>query len=203
MKGRVVVRLNPEVSDPEGEAIARKLADLGFEGVRSVRQGKLFEFEFDQDDADKEDLAAAHSMLVKVSRQLLIDPETEDFRIKVTGGEEDSGSGGDRRGAKRRDSERRDQDDRRTGGDRRAEAAAARGESAEYERRKGDERRGDDERRHDDRRTHSDRRSGTERRTGDDRRTGDERRHDDTGEFEGPDRRRGERRHDERREHGK
>jgi hypothetical protein len=49
MKGRVLVRLQPEVPDPDGDAIARKLAEMGFEGVRSVHQGKLFEFEFAND----------------------------------------------------------------------------------------------------------------------------------------------------------
>jgi len=203
VKGRVLVRLRPEVPDPDGDAIAGKLADLGFEGVRSVRRGKIFEFEFELQDAEAADLAAAHSMLVKVSRELLVDAQTEDFRIKVTDCEEDKGAARHRRGTKRREGERRDRDDRRSGGDRRAEAAAARGETAEYERRKGSERREDDERRDDERRTHADRRAGTERRRGDDRRGDDERRDDDAGDYEGPDRRGDQRRHDERRAHGK
>ena len=44
---RVVVDVmpKPEILDPQGQAIARALPDLGFDGVTSVRQGKRFEIE--------------------------------------------------------------------------------------------------------------------------------------------------------------
>jgi phosphoribosylformylglycinamidine synthase len=45
----VVVEVVPkaELLDPQGQAIARALPRLGFEGVRDVRQGKHFELDVD------------------------------------------------------------------------------------------------------------------------------------------------------------
>ena len=44
MKVTVLVRPKPGILDPEGEAVARSLAALGFP-VRGVRAGKLFDVE--------------------------------------------------------------------------------------------------------------------------------------------------------------
>ena len=38
----VDVMLKPEILDPQGQAIQRALPSLGFDAVRSVRQGKHF-----------------------------------------------------------------------------------------------------------------------------------------------------------------
>ncbi|MGH6954726.1 MAG: phosphoribosylformylglycinamidine synthase subunit PurS, partial [Alphaproteobacteria bacterium] len=50
MKARVHITLKPGVLDPQGKAIERALASLGFEGVNEVRQGKYLELEL----ADRE-----------------------------------------------------------------------------------------------------------------------------------------------------
>ena len=50
MKARVHVRLKDGVLDPQGAAIGRALAQLGFRGVGAVRQGKLIELELEQRD---------------------------------------------------------------------------------------------------------------------------------------------------------
>ena len=50
LKAKVHVRLKHGVLDPQGEAIGRALAHLGFEGVGEVRQGKLIELELDETD---------------------------------------------------------------------------------------------------------------------------------------------------------
>ena len=47
MKAWVYVTLKRDVLDPQGAAIGRACASLGYEGVRDVRQGKLFEIELD------------------------------------------------------------------------------------------------------------------------------------------------------------
>ena len=52
MKARIFVTLKNGVLDPQGQAIQGALGALGFEGVNSVRQGKVFEIELaDSDDA--------------------------------------------------------------------------------------------------------------------------------------------------------
>lgn len=45
MKARVHVMLKQGVLDPQGAAVQHALGALGFEGVGSVRQGKVIELE--------------------------------------------------------------------------------------------------------------------------------------------------------------
>jgi phosphoribosylformylglycinamidine synthase len=72
---RVVVDvvMKPEILDPQGQAILNALGRLGVEGVRSVRQGKHFELEVDDDVEDAE--------LTRIADTLLANPVIEDFTI--------------------------------------------------------------------------------------------------------------------------
>lgn len=45
MKARVHVMLKNGVLDPQGEAVHHALGALGFDGVNSVRQGKVIELD--------------------------------------------------------------------------------------------------------------------------------------------------------------
>jgi phosphoribosylformylglycinamidine synthase PurS subunit len=74
----VDVMLKPEILDPQGQAIARKLPHLGFEGITGVRQGKRFEVEVDGP-AD----AAALDRVRKVAETLLANPVIETFELRV------------------------------------------------------------------------------------------------------------------------
>ena len=76
MKARVHVTLKPEVLDPQGKAIQKASASLGYEAIRSVRQGKLFELELDASDE-----VAARALLTELCRKLLANPVIEDFEI--------------------------------------------------------------------------------------------------------------------------
>jgi phosphoribosylformylglycinamidine synthase PurS subunit len=78
MKATVFVRLKAEVLDPQGDAVRRALVKLGFEGVGRVRVGKLIEIEID--DAEAADLAPR---LTRMADELLANPVTEDFEIKL------------------------------------------------------------------------------------------------------------------------
>jgi len=78
MKATVLVRLKAEVLDPQGDAVRRALGKLGFEGVGRVRVGKLIEIELEDGHAD--DLAPR---LRKMADELLANPVTEDFEIKL------------------------------------------------------------------------------------------------------------------------
>ena len=51
MKAIVSVSLKPDVLDPQGVAIQKACGSLGYAGIRSVRQGKQFEIELDQEPA--------------------------------------------------------------------------------------------------------------------------------------------------------
>ena len=76
MKARVIVSLKPDVLDPQGKAIARACASLGYDAVTSVRQGKVFEVELDAADE-----AGARRLLEELGRKLLANPVIEDYRI--------------------------------------------------------------------------------------------------------------------------
>jgi phosphoribosylformylglycinamidine synthase len=78
MKATVIVRLKPEVLDPQGDAVRRALGKLGFEGVRDVRIGKIIEIEVD--DANATDLKAR---LGKMADEMLANPVIEDYSVEI------------------------------------------------------------------------------------------------------------------------
>lgn len=77
MKYRVFVTLKAGVLDPQGEAIRHALGALGFEGVNSVRQGKMIELDLAETDAAKAE-AAARQMCEK----LLANTVIESYRVE-------------------------------------------------------------------------------------------------------------------------
>lgn len=86
-KATVLVRLKSEVLDPQGDAVKRALDKLGFEGVRSVRIGKLIEIDLDDavasaGDRDR-DPAALKARLAKMADEMLANPVIEDFEIET------------------------------------------------------------------------------------------------------------------------
>jgi phosphoribosylformylglycinamidine synthase len=79
-KATVVVRLKPEVLDPQGDAVKRALGKLGFEGVKGVRVGKIIEIELDEAHAKTEGL---EERLRKMADELLANPVIEDYEVRV------------------------------------------------------------------------------------------------------------------------
>ena len=81
MKATVLVRLKPEVLDPQGDAVRRAVEKLGFAGVKGVRVGKLIELEMDDKNAaSKPELQKA---LAKMADEMLANPVIEDFEVVV------------------------------------------------------------------------------------------------------------------------
>ncbi|MDW6022675.1 phosphoribosylformylglycinamidine synthase subunit PurS [Mesorhizobium sp. BAC0120] len=78
IKARVTVTLKNGVLDPQGKAIEHALAGLGFDGVGSVRQGKVFDIEIDG--ADK---AKAEADLKAMCDRLLANTVIENYSISV------------------------------------------------------------------------------------------------------------------------
>ena len=75
---RVIVDVmpKPEILDPQGQAIARALPNLGFDNVTSVRQGKRFEIEVAEG-------ADAHEVATRAAEAMLATPVIEDFTVRV------------------------------------------------------------------------------------------------------------------------
>ena len=78
MKARVQVRLKDGVLDPQGAAIGRALAQLGFAGVGEVRQGKMIELQLD--DTDR---AEAEARVRAMCERLLANPVIETYTVTI------------------------------------------------------------------------------------------------------------------------
>jgi phosphoribosylformylglycinamidine synthase len=76
MKALVHVTLKKDVLDPQGKAIQKASASLGYDAVRSVRQGKVFEVELDAADRPQ-----AEAQLRELCDKLLANPVIEDYEI--------------------------------------------------------------------------------------------------------------------------
>jgi len=74
----VDVMLKPEILDPQGQAVLGALGRLGYDGVGSVRQGKHFEIDVEDADADE-----AVERVRAMAGTLLANPVIEDFSVHV------------------------------------------------------------------------------------------------------------------------
>ena len=79
MQARVTVTLKSGVLDPEGQAIFGSLKSLGFSAVTSVRQGRIFDL--DLADADAE---TARASLAAMCDRLLANTVIENYHIELT-----------------------------------------------------------------------------------------------------------------------
>jgi phosphoribosylformylglycinamidine synthase subunit PurS len=74
VKARVLIRPKQGILDPQGKAVERALPALGFEGISSVRVGRMVELEVDDPDA-----------LPALCEKLLANPLIEDYEIQTNG----------------------------------------------------------------------------------------------------------------------
>lgn len=79
MKAHVTVTLKRGVLDPQGQAIEGALKSLNFEGVESVRQGKVFDVELDETDPMQ-----ARNMLNEMCEKLLANTVIEDYTVTLS-----------------------------------------------------------------------------------------------------------------------
>ena len=78
IKARVTVTLKNGVLDPQGKAIEHALGGLGFGGVGSVRQGKVFDVELSGTDAAK-----AEADLKAMCDKLLANTVIENYAVEI------------------------------------------------------------------------------------------------------------------------
>ena len=76
MKARVFVTLKNGVLDPQGKAIQNALGGLGFDGVASVRQGKMFDIEL-------ADAKGGEERLKAMCEKLLANTVIENYRVEI------------------------------------------------------------------------------------------------------------------------
>ena len=80
IKARVTVTLKNGVLDPQGKAIEGALGALGFAGVGSVRQGKVFDLELEGSDREK-----AEADLRAMCEKLLANTVIENYSVELVG----------------------------------------------------------------------------------------------------------------------
>jgi len=78
IKARVTVTLKNGVLDPQGKAIEHALSGLGFGGVGSVRQGKVFDLELAGTDKAK-----AEADLKAMCDKLLANTVIENYSVTL------------------------------------------------------------------------------------------------------------------------
>jgi phosphoribosylformylglycinamidine synthase len=78
MLAKIHITLKKDVLDPQGKVIANSLSDLGFEGIKSVRQGKYIEIILDGDNKD-----AAANKLNQMCEKLLANLVIEDYSVEI------------------------------------------------------------------------------------------------------------------------
>ncbi len=78
MRARVTVTLKSGVLDPQGQAITGSLKSLGFEGISSVRQGKIFDLELGDTDPSE-----ARLSLAAMCEKLLANTVIENYAIEI------------------------------------------------------------------------------------------------------------------------
>ncbi|EAR50655.1 phosphoribosylformylglycinamidine synthase, PurS protein [Oceanicola granulosus HTCC2516] len=75
MKARVYVMLKNGVLDPQGEAVHHALGALGFDGVESVRQGKVIELDLAE--------GTTEAQVGEMCEKLLANTVIESYRIEM------------------------------------------------------------------------------------------------------------------------
>jgi phosphoribosylformylglycinamidine synthase PurS subunit len=77
-RARIIVTLKNGVLDPQGKAIEGSLSSLGFSGVHSLRQGKVFDIELQGMDRSQ-----AQAQLNAMCEKLLANTVIENFEAEI------------------------------------------------------------------------------------------------------------------------
>ena len=76
MKFSVTVTLKKDVLDPQGKVVQNTLVNMGMNNLKSIRQGKHFEIEVNENDE-----ADAKNKVDEMCKKLLVNLIIEDYKI--------------------------------------------------------------------------------------------------------------------------
>ena len=76
MKFSVTVTLKKDVLDPQGKVVQNTLQNLGMDNLKSIRQGKYFEIELNDNDQKK-----AEQKVDDMCKKLLANMIIEDYKV--------------------------------------------------------------------------------------------------------------------------
>ena len=76
LKFSVTVTLKKDVLDPQGKVVENTLVNMGMNNLKSIRQGKHFEIEVDENDQKN-----AEKKVDEMCKKLLVNLIIEDYKI--------------------------------------------------------------------------------------------------------------------------
>jgi|TARA_B100001057_G_scaffold352207_1_gene353853 phosphoribosylformylglycinamidine synthase len=76
LKFSVTVTLKKDVLDPQGKVVQNTLVNMGMNNLKSIRQGKHFEIEVEENDQSK-----AEEKVDVMCKKLLVNLIIEDYKI--------------------------------------------------------------------------------------------------------------------------
>ena len=76
MKFSVTVTLKKDVLDPQGKVVQNTLVNMGMDKLKSIRQGKHFEIEVNENDQNN-----AKKKVDEMCKKLLVNLIIEDYQI--------------------------------------------------------------------------------------------------------------------------
>ena len=68
--------MKKDVLDPQGKVVNQTLKNMGYENISSVRQGKFFEIEIDENDKEKD-----KKITEEICKKLLTNEVIENYKI--------------------------------------------------------------------------------------------------------------------------
>jgi phosphoribosylformylglycinamidine synthase PurS subunit len=74
----VYVKLKDGVLDPQGSTILRALENMGYQGIKAVRSGKVFEITIKQNHGKK-----TEELIDDICRKLLTNPVIEKYNFEI------------------------------------------------------------------------------------------------------------------------
>ncbi|MCK4223542.1 MAG: phosphoribosylformylglycinamidine synthase subunit PurS [candidate division Zixibacteria bacterium] len=74
----VYVKLKDGVLDPQGSTIKNALENMGYQGIKQIRSGKIFEITFQKDEKRKPE-----DLIDEICRKLLTNPIIEKYNFEI------------------------------------------------------------------------------------------------------------------------
>jgi len=78
MKIRVLISFKESILDPQGQTVKNALHTLGYDFIKNVRQGKVFELELDGISEDR-----MNDVVPEIAHKVLANPIIEKFDWKI------------------------------------------------------------------------------------------------------------------------
>ena len=77
MRIKILIRLKKQILEPQGKVIEQSLNNLGFEGIRNIRQGKLIELDLPENiNKEEKDI-----IISSACKKLLVNEIIEEYEV--------------------------------------------------------------------------------------------------------------------------